>query len=57
MKNGFLDLVGYRDKFDTYIDAAVAESPVPVPEPLTLSLFAVGLVGTAAFRSRHKKAT
>ena len=56
MKNGFLDLVGYRENFDTYIEAAVAESPVSMPEPLTLSLFALGLVGAAALRSRHRKA-
>jgi hypothetical protein len=56
MKNGFLDLMGYSDKYDTYIEAAVAESPVPVPEPLTLSFFVAGLVGTAMLRGRKKAA-
>jgi hypothetical protein len=32
----------------------VADDPTPVPEPLTLSLFGVGLVGAAAMRRRKK---
>jgi len=55
MTNGFLDLVDYSDKYNVYIDAAVAESPVSVPEPLTLSLFVLGLAGAIAVRSRNKK--
>jgi len=55
MRAGFLDLVNYSDKYNTYIEAAVAESPIPMPEPLTLSLFALGLAGTIAARSRNKK--
>ena len=33
----------------------LAGSSVPVPEPLTLSMFAVGLAGTAAIRRRKKQ--
>ncbi len=55
MLNGFLDLVNYSEQYETYIEAAVAESPVP--EPLTLSIFAAGLVGLGVLRRRKKKST
>jgi hypothetical protein len=52
MRNDFLDLMGYSDQYSTYVEAAVAESPIP--EPLTLSLFAAGLAGLVVVRQRKR---
>jgi hypothetical protein len=52
MSNGFIDLMGYSEQYNTLVEAAVAESPIP--EPLTLSLFATGLVGIVVFRRRNR---
>lgn len=51
MKNDFLNLLNYSKDFDTYIEATVAESPVP--EPPSLLVFAVALVGVWQSR-KHK---
>ena len=52
MSNGFIDLMGYSEQFNTVVEAAVAESPIP--EPLTLSMFAAGLVGMVVIRRRNR---
>jgi hypothetical protein len=53
MIDDFINLMGYSDQYNTYVEAAVAESPIP--EPLTLSLFAAGLVGVVMLRGRKKR--
>ena len=38
-----------------YIEANFTQTPNPIPEPLTLSLFGAGLAGAAALRRRRKQ--
>lgn len=57
--NGFLnDTAGAAGEaiYTNEIDALLAPSTAPVPEPITISLFGVGLVGAVAMRRRKKTA-
>lgn len=51
MKDDFLDLINYTQGFDTYIEATVAESPIP--EPPALFIFIAGFMGAWLIRGRN----